>query len=598
MGRGSQPDRPTYAVRHSEEDRLLALAAFAVLDTPPEQAFDDLTWLAAQLCEKPMALVSLVDADRQWFKSRRGLDLESTPREQSFCAHALRSPEVLEIPDAVLDPRFADNPLVTGHPHLRFYAGAPLVTADGYVLGTLCVLDTEPGRLNEVQRNQLQILANQVVSQLVVRRQARELASEVRARLEADAALREQRRMLRGVLDNTDALIYAKDVAGRFVMANAELVRVTRVDGGLVGRTDHEIFSADLADDYRRNDEQIMRTRSGQVFIEDLIHPDGSKHTYRSTKFPLFDDAGAVIGIGGVSTDVTEIAAERAAHQEAEERWHALVENSPPVAVIDVDSRIVYANSEAIALCGATTRTEVENHPATRFVGSRVERDIRATFMAIAAGTALRREYTCVLRRRDGKSLTVQMDATAITYRGAPAVQLQLRDITAEAAEHAVLERFALTDPLTESLNRRAWETRVEAILTDVSAIGAPLTIALIDLDHFKTFNDTHGHNEGDELLRSFAAAAEAVLRANDIFARWGGEEFIVALPDTPAEQATKILERVRCSVPAGQTCSVGYTAWIPGETLTETVTRADRALYEAKNAGRNRITAAADLSR
>ena len=294
-----------------------------------------------------------------------------------------------------------------------------------------------------------------------------------------------------------------------------------------------------------------------------------------------------------MSTDVTEIAAERAAHQEAEERWHALVENSPAVAVIDVESRIAYANSEAIALCGATTRAEVESHPVTRFVGSRVEQDIRATFMAIAAGTALRRAYRCVLRRRDGKTITVEIDATAITYRGGPAVQLQLRDITAEAAEHAALEHFATTDTLTESLNRRGWETRVEAVLTEASATGAPLTIALIDLDHFKAFNDTYGHNDGDTLLRGFAAAVEAVLRVDDIFGRWGGEEFIVALPDTTSEQATHILDRVRCSVPAGQTCSIGHTVWIPGEALTDTVIRADKALYEAKNAGRDRIARA-----
>ena len=261
--------------------------------------------------------------------------------------------------------------------------------------------------------------------------------------------------------------------------------------------------------------------------------------------------------------------------------------------MIDVDGRIAYANSEAIALCGATTRADVENHPVTRFVGSRVERDIRTTFMALAAGTALRRAYTCVLGRRDGRTITVEIDATAITYRGAPAVQLQLRDITAEAAEHAVLQRFASTDSLTESLNRRAWETRVEAVLADASAADSPLTIALIDLDHFKAFNDTHGHNEGDAVLRSFAAAAGAVLRPDDIFARWGGEEFIVALPDTASEQALQILDHVRCSVPAGQTCSIGHTTWIPGEALTETVTRADGALYEAKDAGRNRIAEA-----
>jgi diguanylate cyclase (GGDEF)-like protein len=102
--------------------------------------------------------------------------------------------------------------------------------------------------------------------------------------------------------------------------------------------------------------------------------------------------------------------------------------------------------------------------------------------------------------------------------------------------------------------------------------------------------NDTRGHNDGDALLRNFAVAAAAVLRLEDVFARWGGEEFIVALPDTTAEQAAHILDRVRCSVPAGQTCSIGHTTWIPGETLTETVTRADGALYEVKNTGRNRI--------
>lgn len=593
MGRLSQPDRPTSSIERYEENRLRALSAFAVLDTPPEQDFDDLTLLASQLCEKPMALISLVDADRQWFKSRRGLDLESTPREQAFCAHALGGPEVLEIPDAARDPRFAENPLVTEHPHLRFYSGAPLVTADGFVLGTLCVLDTVPGRLSDVQRDQLRILANQVVSQLELRRQATELASEMRARMVADAALREQQRMLDGVLSNTDALIYAKDVAGRFVMANAELERVTRVEGGLVGRTDHELFAAGLADDYRRNDEQIMKTGAGQVFIEEVVHPDGSTHSYRATKFPLFDDAGAVIGVGGVSTDVTEIAAERAAHKEAEERWQALVENSPAVAVIDFESRVAYANGEAIALCGATSWAEIENDPVTRFVGDRVEREIRTTFMAIPVGTALRRAYTGVLRRCDGRSLTVQLDATAISYRGAPAVQLQVRDITAEVAEHAVLERFASTDSLTESLNRRAWETRVEALLVEAYTTSDPVTIALIDLDHFKVYNDTRGHNQGDALLRSFAAAVTAILREGDIFARWGGEEFIVALPDTTAEQAAPILDRVRCSVPAAQTCSIGHTTWIPGELLTDTVTRADRGLYEAKNAGRNRIVEA-----
>ncbi|MDH5512622.1 MAG: diguanylate cyclase [Gammaproteobacteria bacterium] len=144
----------------NETARLRALRAFAVLDTPPERAFDDLTALAAQVCKRPIALVSLVDADRQWFKSRRGLDVAETPRDVAFCAHAILHPtEVMVVPDTQRDERFVDNPLVAGAPHLRFYAGAPLVTASGEALGTLCVLDREPGDMSAEEIEALQALA-------------------------------------------------------------------------------------------------------------------------------------------------------------------------------------------------------------------------------------------------------------------------------------------------------------------------------------------------------------------------------------------------------------------------------------------------------
>src|SRR4051812_31251014 len=119
--------------------RLEALRSFAVLDTPSETDFDDLTTLAAELCGTRVALISLVDADRQWFKSRHGLDACETPREESFCVHALESHDVLVIPDARLDPRVAEYRCVREAPYFRFYAGAPLIAADGEILGTLCV---------------------------------------------------------------------------------------------------------------------------------------------------------------------------------------------------------------------------------------------------------------------------------------------------------------------------------------------------------------------------------------------------------------------------------------------------------------------------
>ena len=195
-----------------ETERLLALESFTILDTPPEPAFDDLTALAADLCGAPMSAVSLVDTDRQWFKSRHGFDLTETSRELSFSERINPSDaSVVEVYDARVDPRFADHPMVLGPPHVRFYAGAPLVLSDGTVLGTLCVFGPEPLALTERQRRHLAALARQVVSQLELRRHARRFAAEARARLVADAALREQQRMLTGVLEHTDVLIYAKD---------------------------------------------------------------------------------------------------------------------------------------------------------------------------------------------------------------------------------------------------------------------------------------------------------------------------------------------------------------------------------------------------
>jgi signal transduction histidine kinase len=160
----------------NEIARLEVLRQYRILDTVCEAAFDDLTLLAAQICNTPIALISLIDECRQWFKSKVGLDVESTPRNMAFCDHAILQPnDILIIPDTLLDQRFANNPLVTSNPYIRFYAGAPLVTSNGYVLGTLCVIDQIPRNLSPEQQNSLQILSRQVMSQLELRRSLEKL---------------------------------------------------------------------------------------------------------------------------------------------------------------------------------------------------------------------------------------------------------------------------------------------------------------------------------------------------------------------------------------------------------------------------------------
>src|SRR3974377_1566274 len=167
----------TAPIPENEKKRLKVLWQYEVLDTVPEEVFDDLTELAARICEAPMALISLVDEKRQWFKSKVGLTLEETPRDISFCAHAIKQSDLFIVPDATQDPRFANSPLVVADPKIRFYAGAPLITPDGYALGTLCIIDTVPRELRPDQQQALRILARHVVSQLELRRRSRELAA-------------------------------------------------------------------------------------------------------------------------------------------------------------------------------------------------------------------------------------------------------------------------------------------------------------------------------------------------------------------------------------------------------------------------------------
>ncbi len=161
----------------NECQRLNILWQYEVLDTVPEEVFDDLTDLAAHICEAPIALISLVDEDRQWFKSRVGMSKKETSRDISFCAHAILNDGLFIVSDASKDPRFKNNPLVTGPQKIRFYAGAPLVTPDGHALGTLCVLDSKARTLRPEQANALRVLAHHVVSQLELRRHAKELAA-------------------------------------------------------------------------------------------------------------------------------------------------------------------------------------------------------------------------------------------------------------------------------------------------------------------------------------------------------------------------------------------------------------------------------------
>lgn len=154
----------------NEAARIAALQKYAILDTEPEQAFDDLVLLASFICSTPIAMISLVDEDRQWFKSKMGISIPETPREVAFCATAIRQSDVFIVPDTLDDERFRHNPLVTSDPKIRFYAGAPIINEDGYALGTICVIDRTPRELDSGQQAALRALSRLVLAQMEFRR--------------------------------------------------------------------------------------------------------------------------------------------------------------------------------------------------------------------------------------------------------------------------------------------------------------------------------------------------------------------------------------------------------------------------------------------
>ena len=294
----------------NEATRLARLMSFNILDTPAEAEFDDLTRLASQICDTPIALISLIDAGRQWFKSRVGLNATETPRDIAFCSHAILSSDVMEVCNAEADGRFADNPLVAGDPHIRFYAGMPLIAADGHHMGTLCVIDRVPRTLNAMQLDALRILGRQVVRQMELRIASRRLAHE--------SAFRQS------ILNSAAESIISTDPEGiiiTFSRGSERLLGYTAAE--LVGQATPALLHdpAEVAQHAARLTVELGRlVEPGFETFVAKARGGGSETgewTYirkDHTRVPVLlsvsevaDESGAILGFIGVARDITDL---------------------------------------------------------------------------------------------------------------------------------------------------------------------------------------------------------------------------------------------------------------------------------------------------
>lgn len=253
------------ALPYNELQRLAHLHALNILDSGREQSFDDIACLAMSLCRTPIAVVSLIDSDRQWFKSCVGLHATETSRDVSFCAHAiLRPDDLLVVEDATQDPRFHDNPLVLGDEHIRFYAGAPLVSAEGHAFGTLCVIDRVPRRLDQLQLNSLQLLARQVMQLLQLR--------------EANQALQLSQQKLLTLYNQAPVAIILNHLDdGRFIEFNPEFVRLIGYSAEEILRlTRADITPSEYAEEDQHKWQRVAATGRYGPYEKHYIHKDGS----------------------------------------------------------------------------------------------------------------------------------------------------------------------------------------------------------------------------------------------------------------------------------------------------------------------------------
>jgi len=327
----------------NEDERLEALDRYQVMDTPPEVAFDELTRLAAQVCLTPIALISFVGRDRQWFKSRLGLDWAQAPREPSFCARAIEQREVFCAEDAAADPRLAGINVEIHGRRVRFYAGAPLVTAENHCLGTLCVMDFVPRQLSAEQIEGLRILGHQVMMHLELRLNFRTIEETLRDYHEAMQAKDESESFYHSLVESLPQHILRKDAQGNFTFANQRFCQMLgKPLEEIVGRTDFHFFPPEMAAKFQRDDRQVMETGQPLDTIEANQTHDGQKIYVHVIKTPLYDARGKVTGIQGIFWDVTERKQMEEALAYERDLLRALMENLPDLIYFkDVESRFL-----------------------------------------------------------------------------------------------------------------------------------------------------------------------------------------------------------------------------------------------------------------
>src|ERR1700722_10703324 len=523
-------------VPENERERLLALYECDILDTPHEPLFDSLTQLAAEICQAPIALVSLIDSQRQWFKSNQGwFDVRQTSRDIAFCAHTILSDQLLEVPDTRRDIRFLNNPLVAHEPKIRFYAGVPLKDARGLGLGALCVMDHQPRRLSNAQRQGLESLGRLAMALLEQRRGERRLRdSEERFQAAARA---------------TNDVVWDWDIGTNIVWRSENFAQIVGTDVSTgpfeswmirVHPSDAErvvagLNSARNSDSHFWSDEYRLRVRGG-------------KYVYVYDRGNIIRDAtGRAVRMVGCMVDIT---ARREAEQQLLEREQRqkLIADLGQRALADPDADALMENavrlvSETLGFeyCRVLELTQGGLNLLSRATVGQVP-DLNDTGSRVAALISGPQGPYGLLEVRSGTPGKVSAEVTNFVQSVANIVGTALARRRADEQ----LAYAAQFDILTGLPNRQLFRDRIAQAIARAVRKGRPIAVVVLNLDGFKLVNSGHGHAAGDRVLMQVAERLISCVSAYDTVSRLGADEFAIALSNIDAaEEAAPVVKRI-----------------------------------------------------
>lgn len=583
------------AMPADETSRLARLRALAVLDTDAEPLFDALTRAAAAATGRPIALISLIDAERQWFKANIGLsDVSETPRDSAFCAYTILGAELMEVADARCDPRFVDNPLVTGEPNIRFYAGAPITLSDGLRMGSLCVIDREPGSLGDRQRQTLKALASAVAAAL----ELRGFALEKRAACEREAeALRqemESRRLLeqqllaqKAFLKRTDRLAgvggWELDLATNKLTWSDETCRIHDLPTGYQPSLVEALnfYAPEARPLIQAAVEKAIADGEGWDLQLPLITATGRHIWVHAIGTVEYADDGQPRCLAGAFQDVTLRKRVIATLEASDRRFRKLFQYSLGLICTHDHEGVLLSVNPAAAKSLGYSVGEMIGRPLTDFMRPEQHSAFHDYLLRVITNDS--DAGTLELIAKDGSLHTWQYHNVLDDEVDEPYVLGHAQDVTERQQHERKLREWSIRDTLTGCFNRRYLAELVAAHQQERWGC------IVIDLDHFKQVNDTHGHQRGDEVLIDMAKFLSRHVRSQDAVVRLGGDEFLVLLREAGKGLTEAVVGRIesdRAAAPIEFT--LGSTTLDEGASLETGLAEADRLLYKAR-AGRPR---------